>query len=319
MYENIKAIIENYTLNAFQVAIISAVVSFLTFLFTIIIKNYFENKLHKRKLETEHKFNQQKKIKEVLAKYKGHLLSACDDFSQRMWRYYPMVEKDWLKISKKQSTYTEKGKNYYMHSFIYRYLSVLAWIKIIEKKLIFIDTTLSSKNDLEFIKFLRVISLLFCELKFSDEVSGTDKYERSHIYRNNLNVLPDTIITKNEIKSYSEYLEKVYENLQEPLLRLYEWFDDISPFEDRRRWDRFYLFHLIVIIFLNNYGYDFQKTDKIKIKQLLDNSHKEVDMNIFFDFLKDYLLDNNKEVNVLQKLWQKTKINPLYHKENETQ
>lgn len=51
--EEVKTIAEQYTLSAFQVALISAGVSVLTFLITNWLKNYFENKLLQRNLETE--------------------------------------------------------------------------------------------------------------------------------------------------------------------------------------------------------------------------------------------------------------------------
>jgi len=305
MDENIKTIIENYTLNAFQVALISAIVSFVTFLLTIIIKNYFENKLYKRKLETEHRFNQQKMIKEVFAKYKVHLLTSCEDYNYRMWNFYSNHSKKWINISDRGSNYNNP-QHYYFHSFVYRFLSVLAWIKKIQKEIIFIDTTLASKNDLEFIKFMRVISRLFCDLTPEDK-KGDKTYAIDHFYRDNLNLFPDSIITESGIKSYSEYMENLT-NLQLPLLDLYKWFDGISPLEDRKRWDVLYFLHLTIVVFLNNYGYDFQKTNEIKLKklkQVLDNSQKQVSMKSFFELLGHYKLNENKEVKILKNLWEK--------------
>ncbi|PQL94248.1 hypothetical protein [Apibacter adventoris] len=299
MEENIKAIIENYTLNAFQVALISAIVSFITFLLTIVIKNYFENKLHKRKLETEHKFNQQKKIKDVLAKYKVHLLTACEDFNYRMWNFSENHSKGWHCIPEKDNDYSKP--HYYFHSFIYRFLSIFAWIKKIQKEIIFIDTTLASKNDLEFIKFLRVISQLFCDLQFVEGKNADGTHATDHFFRDNLNLFPDVIITENGLKSYSEYIQNLKE-LQQSLHELYCWFDGISPVENRRRWDRLYFLHLTVMIFLNNYGYDFQKTDKDKLRQVLANSKRQVNMNGFFELLKRYKLNDNNEVEKLMQL-----------------
>ncbi len=305
MDENIKLIIENYTLNAFQVTLISVVVSFITFLLTIVIKNYFENRLHKRKLETEHKFNQQKMIKEVLAKYKVHLLTSCEDFNYRMWNFSENYSKRWHFISEKDNDYSKH--HYYFHSFIYRFLSVLAWIKKIQKEMIFIDTTLASKNDLEFIKFLRVIPQLFCDLQFVEGKNADGTYATDHFFRDKLNLFPDVIISENGIKSYSEYIENLNDT-QKPLYELYNWFNGISPDENRKRWDRLYFLHLIVIIFLNNYGYDFQKTDKNKLKQVLATSRKQVNMSDFFELLSEYKLDENKEIESLIKLSANIKI-----------
>jgi hypothetical protein len=293
MNENIRTIVENYTLNAYQVALISIIVSVITFFLTNYLKNYFENKLLKKKLETEHKFNQQKKIKEVLSKYKIHLLTSCEDFNRRMFNLYSNYSQEWINISDKTKDYSNP-QDYYFHSFVYRFLSVLAWIKKIQKEIISIDTTLAAKNDLEFIKFLRTISQLLSDI--TTFIEGESAHNApDHFFRNNLNLFPDAIITDDGIKSYSEYTDSLV-NYQESLLELYRWFDSISPSEDRKRWDRLYFLHLIVMVFLNNYGYDFQKTDETKLKQVLENPLKEVNLEGFFELLRHYKLDKNKEI-----------------------
>ena len=305
MEENIRTIVENYTLNTYQVALISVIVSIVTFLTTHFLKNYFENKLHKSKLETEHKFSQQKKIKEVLSKYKVHLLTACEDFNYRMWNFSVNHSKKWHCISEKDNDYQQP--HYYFHSFVYRFISVLAWVKKIQKDIIFIDTTLATKNDLEFIKFSRTISQLFCDLQFIEGKNADGTYATDHFFRDKLNLFPDVIITENGIEAYSEYIENL-ENMQEPLFELYQWFNGISPTENRRRWDRLYFLHLIIMAFLNNYGYDFQKTDKTKLKQIISYPQKELNMKGFFELLSGYKLNENKEIRKLEKLWQKINI-----------
>ncbi|MDR1679119.1 MAG: hypothetical protein LBR81_05005 [Prevotellaceae bacterium] len=296
MHKFINVIIENVPV---YTALISIIVSVITFFLTNHIKNYFENNLLKRKLETEHKFDQQKKIKEVLSKYKIHLLTSCEEFNNRMWNFYSNYSENWHCISEKDNDYSQP--HYYFHSFVYRFLAVLAWIKKIQKDMIFIDTTLASKKDLEFIKFLRVIPLIFCDLHFVEGENADGTHATDHFFRDKLNLFPDEIINENGIKSYSEYIENL-DKLQLPLKDLYDWFNGISPIEDRKRWDRLYFMHLIVMVFLNNYGYDFQETNKDKLKEILNNPSKQVNMIGFFELLNEYKLNENKKVKMLRKI-----------------
>ena len=67
--------------------IISAITTVVVFFLTLLTKNYVDTKILRSKLDTEHKFDQRKKIKEVLAKNKVHLLTACEDFNHRMWNF----------------------------------------------------------------------------------------------------------------------------------------------------------------------------------------------------------------------------------------
>ena len=258
MDEQVKTIIESYTLNAYQVALISICVSVLTFLFTNWLKNYFENKLLQRNLETEHKFEQQKKIKEAIAKYKVHLLTACEDVNHRFWNLSSNHHRDWIKIN------GDYGReHYYFHSTVYKLLCLYAWVGKIKKEMIYLDTTIASKEDLEFIKFLKFFPNVMCDLTFIVGKDADGDYAVDHFFRTNFELLPDYISDKEGPKSYADYKINI-PNLQKDLQTIYQYIDGVSPNEDRMRWDRLHLLHLTTIIFLNNYGYDFQQTDEKK-------------------------------------------------------
>ncbi|MDR1006912.1 MAG: hypothetical protein LBL74_08660 [Bacteroidales bacterium] len=298
MEENIKTVIEHAPLSTYQVAVISVIVSVITFFITNYIKNYFEKRLLKSKLETEHRFNQQKQIKEVLAKNKVHLLTACEDFNHRMLNFASNYNKRWHYISNNDFT---EPRNYYFHSFVYRFLAVFAWIKIIQNEMIFLDTTIASTKDLEFVKFIRVCPEILCDL---DRIIGNKedgRYAIDHFFRNDFNQYSDCIIIGNRIKTYSEYIDNL-SNTQKELNNLYQWFSGISPNEKRNRWDRLHLFHLVITIFLNNYGYDFQITDKDKIRQIMTNPKKSEYLDDFFNLLKNYKLGKNAKVRQMIKI-----------------
>lgn len=299
MDEQVKTIIENYTLNAYQVALISICVSVLTFLITNWLKNYFENKLLQRNLETEHKFEQQKKIKEAIAKYKVHLLTACEDVNHRFWNLSSNHHRDWIKIDGDYGT-----EHYYFHSTVYKLLCLYAWVGKIKKEMIFLDTTIASKEDLEFIKFLKFFPNVMCDLTFIVGKDADGDYAVDHFFRTNFELLPDCISDTDGPKSYADYKSKI-PNLQADLHSLYIYLDGVSPNEKRMRWDRLHLLHLTTIIFLNNYGYDFQQTDDKKLEEILTKPKVSNYTKNYFKFLKEYKLDDNKEVKRLENIAKK--------------
>lgn len=290
MEENIKAIIENYSLNAFQVALISVCVSVLTFLVTNWLKNYFENKLLQRNLETEHKFEQQKKIKEAIAKYKVHLLTACEDINHRFWNLSNNHHHNWIDIKGDYG-----NEHYYFHSTAYKLLCLYYWVGRIKKEMIFLDTTIASKEDLEFIKFLKFFPNVLCDLTFIVGKDADGNYAVDHFFRTEFEQLPDFIADKDEPITYSTYKTKLV-TLQNNLSSLYCYIDGVSPNEQRMRWDRLHLLHLTTIIFLNNYGYDFQQTSETKIEEVIKLPRISPYLNNYFKFYKEYKLDDNKEV-----------------------
>ena len=62
---------------------------------------------------------------------------------------------------------------------------------------------------------------------------------------------------------------------------------------------------MTTIIFLNNYGYDFQQTDDKKLEEILTKPKVSTYTKNYFEFLKEYKLDDNKEVKRLENIAKK--------------
>ena len=276
--------------------LISTITTIIVFFLTLLTKNFIDTRILRSKLDTEHKFDQRKKIKEVLAKHKVHLLTACEDFNHRMWNFSNKHQENWLHVN---GDYL--NKHYYFHSFVYRHLAVYAWVKKIQKEMIYLDTTIASKEDLEFVKFLNVFPRMFCDLTFLEGINADGNKTDDHFFRNEFDLLADNVITENGVKSFSTYMDDL-PTIGNKLNRLFLFFDSLSPIEDRKRWDRLHFFHLTVLMFLNNYGYDFQVTNSEKLKLVLTNPKKTAYLTNYFNFLNEYHLSNNKKIKELKKI-----------------
>lgn len=281
--------------------LISAVTTIVVFFLTLLTKNYIDTKVLRSKLNTEHKFDQQKKIKEVLAKYKVHLLTACEDFNHRMWNFANKYQENWLQIEKDYL-----NRHYYFHSFVYRHLVIFAWTKKIQKEMIYLDTTIASKDDLEFVKFLNVFPRMFCDLTFLEGPNADGNKTDDHFFRNEFDLFPDSIITETGVKSFSEYMDDI-KTIEPKINRLFLFFDGLSPTEQRKRWDRLHFFHLTILMFLNNYGYDFQITNDKKLKDVLTKPKTSQQLDSYFTFLNEYHLTDNKQIKNLKRIANKLK------------
>ena len=127
-------------------AIIAAITSVITLGLTLLTKNFIEKSLLIFKLDSEYKFEQRKKIKNVLALNKGHLLTACENLNHRLWNSSKENHLKWMEVN---GVYNNPN-NYYFHSFVYRILNVYAWMSKIESELIHLDTTIATSDDLDF-------------------------------------------------------------------------------------------------------------------------------------------------------------------------
>lgn len=142
-------------------AIISASVSIITVILSFMFKSFFERHFYVFKLESEHQYEQRKKIKEILSRNKIHLLSASDSLRHRLWNLLENYPKNWH-VVRNEMDFVD---SYYLRSFVYRILCFFAWIRKLEREIVYLDTTVASKQDLELIKFLRLFPAILCDVQ----------------------------------------------------------------------------------------------------------------------------------------------------------
>jgi len=73
--------------------------------------------------------------------------------------------------------------------------------------MIFLDTTIASKEDLEFVKFLNVFSRMFCDLAFLEGSNADGNKTDDHFVRNEFDLFADSLMTPVGVKSFSEYYD----------------------------------------------------------------------------------------------------------------
>ncbi|HHW1942676.1 hypothetical protein JEX92_22635 [Pseudomonas aeruginosa] len=93
--------------------------------------------------------------------------------------------------------------------------------------------------------------------------------------------------------SYSEFKKKVKEK---EFTNLISYFSGISANHSCLRWQLLNSFHFILMAFLNDYGYDFQKTSKVKILELAQSLPPNRLIKNACILIERVCLNNNKEV-----------------------
>lgn len=248
-------------------ALIAAGTSIITVVITIFTKNIIEKRLLIFKLNSEHSFEQRKKIKNVLASNKGHLLTACENLNHRLWNFSNDKHVVWMKVDGDYKNI----ESYYFQSFVYRILAVYAWMRKIESELIHLDTTISTKEDMEFIKYMRFYGRIFSDTAFFKGLEYDSRNQTDHLFKSNLDELYRNITKDGKILTYKEYLSEISTNDLEELDCLFKLLDGVNPKEERLRWQWFQVMKVFNISFLNAYGYDYQQTSKDKIINAITN------------------------------------------------
>lgn len=272
-----------------QAAIIAAITALITTFLSFVTKSWIEKRIHINKLESEHKYEQQKYLKTLLAKNKMQLLNIAEQLNHRLWNYSENYSENWLNVD------GDYKQGNYFKSFVYRYVTFFAYIRKIESELIFIDSTFASRKDLEFIKFLRTFPQIFCDVKLFHGFEYDISQPTDHFFRNYFEKMVDSFIRKDKIISYNDYVENIESN-NVNISQICSFFDGMSPNEQRLRWDLIQTFHLTLIGFLNSYGYDFQYTSKDKLNHIIVTPRKSRLLVNYKKFMIRNKLDSNKEI-----------------------
>jgi hypothetical protein len=106
-------------------AVVASATSLATLLLTLTTKNFVEKRLLIFKLNTEHEFEQRKKIKNVLAANKTHLLTACENLNRRLWNFGKPEHFRWMDVN---GQFAERGTIAITRSHTASSLYMLAYI-----------------------------------------------------------------------------------------------------------------------------------------------------------------------------------------------
>lgn len=272
-----------------QSTLISAAVTIATLLLSAITKPIWERHFYKFKLESDYKYDQRKKVREAISKYKVPLLNSAELLNHRLWNFSRNAPEAWHTLREGERI----SEKYYLSSFCYRFLIFFSLCRKIDLELIYLDSTVSTKKDLYFLKYLKLFPQIFSD---TEMFKGTD-YDHSaatdHFFGDDFRELVSKISNGEKLLSYSEFREKVEEK---EFTRLITYFSGISENHSCRRWQALNSFHFILMAFLNDYGYDFQKTSKQKMSDLAKSVPPNSLVKNIDAFIERACLNKNKEV-----------------------
>lgn len=275
--------------------ILSALISAGTSIGTVLIfKPLIEKHLLKFNLKYNYIFEQSKKVQDHIAKHKVQLLRSAELLNNRMKNFAKNYHKGWLDVNGK---YQED--NHYIDTTVYRFLAFYAQIQLIENDLIYIDSTISQKKDIRMLKYFRLFYDVMCDVEIFNGFEYDINIAKDHFFTTPFYYFSNNLIENGKVINLDTFLANKNELLSK-IQDVYIFFDSMTPNENRLRCERLKIFHIILIAFLNEYGYDYQKTSSKTLKLL----KKE---------LGDYILIKN-----LKPLIKKYKLKKVFRGQIET-
>jgi hypothetical protein len=286
---------------AIMAAAVSVLTSIVAVLFTPLGSYLVAKRQLRDRLKTEYDYEQRKKLRDLIGRYHGRVLQAAEEMHYRMRSLYIYEAKGWLQVGKDYRKVSSNPDKYYFHTMVYRFLALCVVIRRFETEAIYVDARIAEKTDFAFIKYLRAITWIITAARLFDRLPYDEQTATDHFFRDDLRRVCDSCLVQEEdgedhFISLDELRGRMGED--EVLVSTLDFFNGLRADESRYRWDRVVALHLILIAFINDFGYQFQRSTRKQMDEVAGKFRtREVPQNLLHRLPKLGLVE---EVNIVR-------------------
>jgi hypothetical protein len=285
--------------NLLWATLVSAVVS-------AAVSYYFRRREARHKLAVEYEYEQRKKLRDLIGRYHGRLLQACNSLNHRFWNLYANADAGWLD----SGDYRHPG--YYLLSFAHRFLAVFSLIRQFENQAIYVDARIAERKDFIFLSYLEAIRWVMTDVALFDGIAYDRSHQRDHFFADSFRQYCDECAPDEGFITYEGLKDRVAKvRSLDPVL---QFFDSLRPSEDRLRWDRLVALHLLLMAFVNSFGYKPQYSPQTKFDSVAGQVRRQRILENLVDWLPRHGLGKDKESRRIARAWQALKKRtPRWH------
>jgi hypothetical protein len=235
----------------------------------------FKRRETRYKAEIAYEYEQRKKLRELIGRYHGRLLNAAVSMNHRVWNLYGNQDKGWLDVNGKYSD----PDWYYFRSSVYRFLNVCAVVRQLEAEAVLLDVRVAKKEDFTFLNYAAAFHWVMTDVALTDGLPYDNFDQKDHFFSDRIREYCDCCLSEGSfisLEAFGQLLDQGAPRIK-PVLR---YFDGLNRSEARLRWDRLVAFHLLVLSFINSFGYSRQYSTEehfleaarqVKNPRVLDN------------------------------------------------
>ncbi|MSN25800.1 MAG: hypothetical protein GJV46_08000 [Geobacter sp.] len=248
------------------------------------------------KLAVEYKHEQRKKLKELTGRYYGRTLHSAVNLNNRLWNLYQNHDKGWLEAGGRFDT----NCGYYLLSFVHRMLSLFSLIRQFEAEAVYLDARIAQKDDFIFMNYLETLYWAMTDVALYDGVKYDSTLQRDHFFSDRLRAYCDLCISPTGFISHDALAEKI--RVDRSLDGILQFFDGLTKNESRLRWDRIVILHLILMCFINRFGYKTQYSTVNQMQEVASQLNNRQMLSNLQSWLPRLGLASDKEVKKLMYL-----------------
>lgn len=284
-----------------KVAQIAAFASLATTLLTVTLsqlgsplKYWLQKRALRNKLAAEYEYEQRKNLRELIGKYQGRMLEAAEALNHRLWNFYDNENKGWLNANGKYQT-----AGYYHFSFVYRFLNFYALVRAFESEAVLIDSRIAESKDLDFVKFAKAFAWAICDVALFETIQYDRTFATDHFFRDELREICDCCMEGGKFVGHEGLRSVLRKNPGSEVV--FRFFDGLKRNEARLRWDRLLAVHLLLLAFINSFGYDMQRSSPHQFAEVAGQANSGRVMNNLALWLPKLGLSRNRAAKLIAK------------------
>lgn len=233
--------------NLLWAAIVSAVVS-------AAVSSWFKRRETRHAAKVAYEYEQRKRLRELIGRYHGRLINAANSMNYRMWNLYRNYDRSWLAV---HGVYSDP-ETYYFRSTVYRFLNVCALVRQLESEAVLLDARIAEKKDFTFLNYAAALHWVMTDVALTEGLNYDNFDQTDHFFSDHFRQNCDLCLSNGGFLTIEQFSETLKNGSRlTPILR---YFDGLTRDEERLRWDRLVAFHLLIMAFINAFGYKRQKS-----------------------------------------------------------
>jgi hypothetical protein len=233
----------------------------------------------RQKAKTEYEFAQRAELRATIGSYRGRLLEAGTSLNYRLGQIYNKRDKGWLDV---RGDYTKRWpRHYFFNSTIYRFMAFVALANRFEREAIYIESRYAEETDRLFLFYIKALRWTLTETQLFDGLGYSGDESSDHFYTDHLRRMCASIWQDEgegliDLRALEDHLGSEHE-LDEVL----KFFDGLDPNDrSRLRWDRLVAFQLVLMAFIDDFGYEIHKTEPGWFEAVAQRMRPEVATNL---------------------------------------
>lgn len=261
-----------------QAAIISAVVGSGSALLVALWSHVLGRWGLEHRLKAEYEFAQRKALRDAAAEHQGRLVESAESLNLRLWNLLKNHGQGWLRVNGRYGG----PSAYYFHSTVQRFLDFVSLARGFEQRALCFDGTVAKSRELVLLKYVKAVQWAVVDVYLFDGLPYDQSESRDHFFRDQLAADCDAyqgqrLASNGEVKDLASMVSED----GVPLRATFLFFDGLGEDEPRYRWERLLVLHLLVLAFLNEFGYDMQHSRRDSFEYVVNRiKHLEVLQNL---------------------------------------